>query len=271
MAKRKFKKKIIKKNWYTILSPKFLGEKPIGETYLSDLKDAVGRTIKVNLMSITKDIKSQPYSVKFKIDSARDTTLNTSIVGYYLSESTIKRYVRRRMSRIDDSLVLESKDKDKVRIKPFLLTRGLVSRAVRENIRASLKKELTEFVNKNKTEDVFGIIISYKIQRDLRSALNKIYPVRSLEIRMIEQVLEGKKGKVEELEIIEEEVKEEKKEEVKEEKKETKEKETEKEEEKEEKPKKEKKAEEKTEKKETKKEDEKKTETKKKSSEKKKE
>ena len=32
----------LKKKWFPILSPKFLGQKEVGESYLTDSKDALG-------------------------------------------------------------------------------------------------------------------------------------------------------------------------------------------------------------------------------------
>jgi len=179
--------KVKKKRWFTIVSPKILGEKPVGESYLVDPETSVGRTIKVNLMQVTGDVKNQNASVKFQISEAKENKLMTKIIGYNFSSSTIKRFVRRKMSRIDDSLVIRTKDDVLVRIKPFCLTRGKISRAVQYNMRASMKEELIGLIKETNYEDLFSNTLKYKIQKELKDKLSKVYPVRTLEIRVLKE------------------------------------------------------------------------------------
>ena len=71
-----------KKKWFQILAPKFLGDKVIGESYLSEPTEAIKRTVKINLMQITGDIKTQNIGVKFEITDFKDNKLHTIIIGY---------------------------------------------------------------------------------------------------------------------------------------------------------------------------------------------
>ncbi len=242
-GKRTIKLKSKKKRWYPILAPNHLGKKDLGDSYLGEPEEAIGRTIKVNLMQVTGDVKSQSAEVKFMVTDFKDGSFNTRITEYNYSPSSIKRVVRRRKTRVDDSSIMKTKDGRKVRIKPFLLTTNKVSRAVECNLRATLKKELEKLVNKSDYEELFNSIINYKIQRKLRDILTKIYPVKALEIRVLKEVVEEERYQKEDEKknIKEEKPVEEEKEEPKEVKKKTEKKETKKIEKKEEKPKKEKK------------------------------
>jgi ribosomal protein S3AE len=179
--------KVKKKRWYTIVGPKFLGEKQIGESYLNDPNAALGRTVNVNLMQITGDIKSQSSAVKFEISEFEDNKFHTRIISYNYSPSSIRRLVRRRMTRVDDSLVVSTKDNKKVRIKPFLLTRGKVSNSVKYKLRISLKEELTNLIKKTSYKDIFNMIIKHKLQREFKDKLNKVYPLKALEIRVLQE------------------------------------------------------------------------------------
>jgi len=220
--------KIKKKRWFTINSPKLMGEKPIGESYLSDINAAVGRNVTVNLMQLTGDMKSQSASVKFQITGVQDNKLITKICGYNFSPATIKRFVRRRMTRVDLSLMENTKDGVAIRIKPFLLTREKVSRSVEHDLRAKLKEELIDFVKQTPYEELFNMIIKHRLQKELKTILNKIYPVKNIQIRVLEKIGSAEpttaKPVVKEAEVkeetVEKEVKkeEEKVEEVKEEK-----------------------------------------------------
>ena len=184
-----------KKKWYTIIAPKFLGERPIGETHLEEVGQAVGRTVEVNLMHITGDPKTQSVYTTFQITHADDNKLFTRMVKYNVSASSIKRYVRRRMSRIDDSLVVETKDNILVRLKPFVLTRSRVSRDVQYNLRKTMRQMLTEFVENSTYDELFERVTKYQIQRDFRDVLSKIYPCRSMEMRVMQLVGEAEATK----------------------------------------------------------------------------
>lgn len=180
--------KIKKKKWCTIVSPKYLGENPIGESYLEDAELAVGREVKVNLMQLSGDVKSQNIDVKFEITGAtKEGRLGTRIIGYYFSASAIKRFIRRHMTRIDESLVVMTKDNLKVRIKPFLLSRSKISKSVEYAMRMTLVEEVINAVKSSPYETLFTSILKYQFQKDIKEKLNKIYPVKSLEIRVLEE------------------------------------------------------------------------------------
>lgn len=192
MAKSEVKKtkqviKIKKKKWCMIVSPKYLGETVIGESFLEDASLAVGRDVKINLMQLSGDVKSQNIDVKFEITGVNDNKLETRIIGYYFSGSAIKRFIRRHMTRVDEALVVMTKDNFKVRIKPFLLTRSKVSNSVQYAMRMTLVNEVINAVKATTYENLFTAVLKYHFQKDIKDKLNKIYPVKSLEIRVLEE------------------------------------------------------------------------------------
>ena len=147
MAKKRVARQSVKKKkWFPIVSPKLLGEKPIGETYLEEPELAVGKTIKINLMQVTGEIKAQNVNSKYEIVEYRVNVLRTKITDYTYLTSSLKRLVRRRMTKVDDSLVIMTKDDVKVRIKPLVLTRGKVSKSLESAIRAAVRKLVIEAV-----------------------------------------------------------------------------------------------------------------------------
>jgi small subunit ribosomal protein S3Ae len=179
--------KIKKKRWFAIVSPKFMGDRPIGESLLEEAELAIGRTVKSNLMQLTGDVKSQISEVKFEIESVKDGKLETRIIGYALSPAAVRRFIRRHMTRIDDSLVILTSDGKKVRIKPLLLTRGKVTRSIEQVLRSTLREEVINLVKKTGYENLFLGVVKYSIQKELKEKLNKIYPVKSVEVRVLEE------------------------------------------------------------------------------------
>jgi small subunit ribosomal protein S3Ae len=185
--KKSAKQIIKKKKWISIFAPKFMGETPLGESYLEDTSNVVGRTVKVSLMQITGDIKNQNAEVKFQITGAKENKLETKIIGYYFSAATIRRFMRRHTSRVDDALVLLTQDGVKIRIKPFALTKSKVTKSVEYTLRLTMKEELMNMVKKTPYEALFSAVLKYQIQKELREKLNKIYPIKNMEIRMLEE------------------------------------------------------------------------------------
>lgn len=185
--KRATKQIVKKKKWVAIVTPKVLGEKPIGESYLTEPESAIGRTVKVSLMQITGDMKTQNCAVKFQITDYKENKLNTRLIGYEYLAASIKRLVRRRMSKVDDSLVILTKDGKKIRLKPLLLTRGKVSKSIEFRLRATLKKELIEYVRKIPYEELFISVFKNRVQYDMKNKLTPIYPIRSILIRVLKE------------------------------------------------------------------------------------
>jgi len=229
MAKKVSKRatKVVKKKWYSIVTPKFLGGNSIGESYLVTPESAFNRKIRLNLMQVSGDVRDQSSAVKFIVTGFKDNHLQTRLVGYNHIPSAIKRMVRRRMSRVDDSFNAETKDNAVVRIKPMVLTRGKVSKAVKYNLRKSIKNELIERIKKLTYEELFVQVLKNNLQNDLKKKFTKIYPLRTVLIRAVVEVKPGAK-KIKEVKKEEVKVEEKPKKEVKEEKKEEKPKKTEK-------------------------------------------
>ncbi len=187
VEKKSAKQIIKKKKWISIFAPKMMGESLLGESFLEEADAAVGKTLKINLMQITGDMKNQNAEVKFEITQAKDNKLETKVIGYYFSSATIKRFMRRHTSRIDDSLILMTQDGIKIRIKPFALTKSKVTRSVEHTLRLILKEEIMNAVKKTPYEALFMAVLKYQLQKEVKEKLNKIYPVKNLEIRILEE------------------------------------------------------------------------------------
>ena len=177
--------KIKKKRWYPILAPNIFGEKVIGESLLTESKLLLGKSISCNLMSLTNDVKSQHIYMSFIIREVKENKGFTEAVSYEISPTYIKRFVRRGKERIDDSFAFKTKDGRIMRVKPFLLTNSPASNSVLTKIRKALKQKIAEIITQNTYDDIFDGVVSYKIQKELKSEINKVFPVRTLEIRFL--------------------------------------------------------------------------------------
>lgn len=218
----------IKKRWVTILAPDIFNKMPIGESTVSDPEKLVGRRVKVNLMKLTRNMRQQNINIKFRITRISDGNALTETIRYDMNPSSIKRFVKRRISRLDESFIVFTADNRQIRLKPMIITKSKVRGLVKADLRKVIIEHLTREI-KNKSYTVFlKEIISNRLQKDLQKVLNKIYPIRIVAIRSMyldESKMKVRKEVVEESkeEVVEEapaeEVKvEEKKEEAVEEK-----------------------------------------------------
>ena len=145
-----------------------------------DLKD---RTIKLDLTRQLKG-KSVEALVKIKIenDKAIAYPVKIKLMPYF-----IRRMIRKRISYVEDSFETPSQE-SMLRIKPFLITRKRVSRAVRKTLRNKTKNWIEDYIAEKKDNEIFNEILSNRLQRPLSLMLKKTYPLSLCEIRILEIV-----------------------------------------------------------------------------------
>ena len=145
-----------------------------------EIEELDGRYIKFDLTRLLRG-KGAELQLKVKVEGDKiiATPTKISLMPYYM-----KRIVRKGTNYVEDSFSTECKNA-KIRIKPFLITRRKVSRAVRKALRVECKKELIEY-SKNETSDqIFDDIIKNRLQKNISSKLKKIYPLSACEIRVL--------------------------------------------------------------------------------------
>jgi len=220
--------KIKKKRWFPILAPKILGEREIGESYVTDPNNLVGRVIPCNLMIVTNDIKHQNTTMKFLIKEIKDNKALTEQVYYELTPNLLRRLMRRGKDRIDESFAAKTADNIDIRIKLFVLTNSSAKSSILAKLRNKLKEATAEIISKNKYDDIFDGVIRKKVQKDILEKVKKIFPIKICEVRILKketkEIIKEKKPepkKVEEPEEKTEKIKKEEKPKVVKEEKQT--------------------------------------------------
>ena len=146
-----------------------------------EIKELDNKFIKYDLTRFLKG-KSMLLSSKVKVENEKAISYPKKII---LMPSFLKRMIRKGTNYVEDSFSTNCKDA-KIRIKPFLITRRKVSRAVRKALRNKAKEELTNYVKDKNSEEIFNEIIRNQIQKQLSLKLKKIYPLSLCEIRVLE-------------------------------------------------------------------------------------
>ena len=188
MAAEKSQLKAKKKTWYQIFAIKSFGESFIGELPLTEAELMLDRSISMNLMNLTNNPKNQNINLRFKIERVLGSKGMAFPTNYEMISSTIKRLVRRKKDKIDDSFTCITADGIKVRVKPLILTRYQTKHSVDTLLRKSAREFLTAAVAGSNYFTFFLDTINFRVQRALKDYLKKKYPVAICEIRIFEAV-----------------------------------------------------------------------------------
>lgn len=180
-------KKLKKRKWYEILSNDF-NDAILGETVSKEPNLVFNRIIKVNLGSLTREIKLQNISVLFKIKDFKENRFYTEVYGYELNPSYIKRIVRNKKTKIDDSFVCKSKDDIEVRIKPLIITKNNVNNSLSAVIMKTNRELFNNFLIKKEYKEFFRELIEGKVCPEFKKTLSKIYPISFFEIRVMQRL-----------------------------------------------------------------------------------
>ena len=209
-AKAKVVAKIKKKFWCPLIAPKVFNNEKLGEIYLTEASQAVGRTFWYGLKELSENMRDQNVYLNFKIKNAAGNNLNTDLVGYKLTPTSIKKMVRRNYDRSDDSFVVETSDNRKVRLKTLILTAYQTKHSNSTRLKKIMIKRLTEDIKKINFGNLLDKLVSHRLQMETKKFLTKIYPVKVFEVKYMgleKERIPGKEGEA--AEEISEEVKEE--------------------------------------------------------------
>jgi small subunit ribosomal protein S3Ae len=180
------KKKAKIKETYTIISPKFFGEKEIGTTFASEPKQLIGREVILSALELTENVNKYYLKFLFKINRVEGNKAFTEFHGTECLQDYISRMVVRRVRRIDTIQDILTKDKIKLRIKGICI----LSRRAKSSVQASVSKKIKEIlkqeVESRNLEDFVKSLISDEIKEKILIEARKIYPIKNFEIRKVE-------------------------------------------------------------------------------------
>ncbi len=189
-----------KKTWFDVLAPSEFNEKNVGEITADAPEDTIGRVIKVNLKFMTGNVKNKNYNAFLKVRKASASKVNTEMVGYEIMPNTLKRFVRKRKSKIDDSFIIKTKDDSFVRVKPILITKGKATNSKKKAIRRKIREELYSFGKENTYDDFVKKVVNQSIPKGLQKETYPIFPVTLAIIAKFRKKENLRKSKVEKVE-----------------------------------------------------------------------
>ncbi|MFP4117868.1 MAG: hypothetical protein ACLFTR_03000 [Candidatus Woesearchaeota archaeon] len=180
---RKTVSKSVKKSWYKIVAPKVLNDVEVGETQAISPDAIVGRTIKSSLMSLNRSFRKQNVTVTLKVKEVKEKTGICDIQSYVMNPSGVKRLVKRRRDKIDDSFVCKTKDGKLVRVKPMILTRSNTSNPTLSAMRHVMRYAFMSKILNLSYGQFIEEVLNDKIVKNVKKLVSYIYPVRMVSVR----------------------------------------------------------------------------------------
>ena len=177
--------KLKKKQWYNIFAPKQFDNVVIGETLVYEPSAMLGKTLSHSLMNLTNDTKRQNISIHFKVVEIDGDKAKTSIVGYQIIPSSVKRFVRRNSEKMDLSFTCETSDNVFLRVKPLVITKADVKGSIAAKLRNNIISFLTKTIKGVAYEQLISDLIAHKVQDSMRQNFSKMYPLKVCEIRYL--------------------------------------------------------------------------------------
>jgi ribosomal protein S3AE len=176
-------KKLVKRAFFEVRAP-LISTKI--QLYGASKEELVGRVVSLDL---TRVLRGKSLILSLKVVKQEDN-LEGDPTKIELAGSYIRRMIRKGSDYIEDSFIIECKDAKAV-IKPYMITRNKISRAVRSEIRNEVKKHIEAYAKARTIKEVMSDIISNKIQKELSLKSKKIYPLALCEIRILEILTEA--------------------------------------------------------------------------------
>lgn len=178
MAEVKKAKKNVKKSFFEAKIPLVSASVQL---YAANAEELDGRVVKIDL---TKFLRGKNFDYHAILKSV-DGKLEGEPKGLYLVSSYVAKMMRGGADYAEDSFEVQCRDAS-ARIKPLMITRNRVSRAVLRALRNEARAYLQSQLKTRSAREVFSDIMANKLQRELSLKLRKIYPLALCEIRVFE-------------------------------------------------------------------------------------
>lgn len=172
-----------KKKWVQIFASPEFGNQEVGETYVEEAEQAMGRTVEANLMMLTKDPKKQNFNVYFEVTSVKNGQAFTNLREYQIQVAQLKRITKKSKNKLDDSYVYNTKDGKKITVKPIMITRALTYKTSLKLLRKTSREFLTEHMKNVTGSQAMREIIDNSLQRSIKEAVKKITPIINCTIK----------------------------------------------------------------------------------------
>lgn len=190
-SSRKVKDKWKSKEWYKLHAPRMFNEAEIGETPSADPSLLIGRTVEVTVQELTGDYSKMNIKLKFKVTDVDGYDAKTTFIGHELTSEYVRRLTRRKKTKTDHVVDVNTKDNFVLRIKPMSIADRRIQSSQEDAMRRILAETLVQMGKDSTLSDLIKSIISGEMSKDLAKACRIIIPIKRIEIRKTEVLSVG--------------------------------------------------------------------------------
>ena len=122
-TKVKLQSNFKRKAFYSIIAPKVFNNVKVGETPAAEKENVIGRSILVNLMTLTGNIKKQNKNARLTVDRVNGANAETYLSRLEMVSAFTKRLARKGKDKLDGAYICKTKDEKLVCLKYLLITR----------------------------------------------------------------------------------------------------------------------------------------------------
>jgi small subunit ribosomal protein S3Ae len=177
------------KRWYKIRAPGIFQSSDLGETMATEPEQLPGRTLEVTLQDLSggADISKAHIKLRFQVERVSgENVAETRFVGHELTSDYVRRLARRKRSKIDTSILVQTKDGVQMRLKPVAVGEHRLQTRLRTELRRTLRALLAEEAAKRTAADFVREMLQGELGKTLSQGLRTLYPLKKIEIRRSE-------------------------------------------------------------------------------------
>ncbi len=176
------------KQWYTLRAPKMFGGDEIGEIPASTEEAVKGRVVESGATDLHRGSKKYYFKIKMRVNEVDGKTCKSKFIGHDCSRDYLTRIVRKRSKRVDEVTRVKTKDDVVIRVKTICATIKPIGASTQTSIRKKIDEVLKEEASKKNIDAFVKDMLMNKLQGRIKKEVDKIYPLREIEIRKTEVV-----------------------------------------------------------------------------------
>jgi len=181
-AKKRTVDKWKKKTWFTIIAPKEFDRKELGHTIAEKEENVLNRTVRVNVRDLANQLKKQHISITFKVTEVKGSKAYASAIGHEIKEGYMRKFVRRRSSKVEVVQTVQIKNGDSLRVKTVAITSVKAFRQKETDIRKTMKNVVEQTVANQDSQQIISDIVFGNIPQKIFDEVKRISPVKRIEI-----------------------------------------------------------------------------------------
>ncbi len=158
----------------------------IGDTPATNPKTLIGRSIETSISELSGRPGRDFYRIKLAVERIDDKSVYTRFNGYSALKEHVTRVIRKRTQTVESIMYLDTKDKWRIQMSSMAILNRNTEMSVRKKIRAFMEEYLKDKAEKTSMDDLILDIISANLQKSIKKAGTKIYPIRFFEVTKIE-------------------------------------------------------------------------------------